>query len=576
MTDLFPGLGAPGEPQPRRRRVPRTLLVGVGLLVVLGLVYGADLLTSRGDVPRGTTVAGTAVGGQSPAQAEAALRTALAPRAEAPVAVQAGDVAATLDPAASGLTLDWPATLAAAGSQPLNPWTRVTSFFGTRDVAIVTAEDRGTLTSAVEALRATTDRALVQGSLALDATDPAAVVPAPVAPVSGQALRTDEAVDTLADRWFTGERIELAVDTTEPTVTQDAVDAALAVAERAVASPLTVTGEQDATATLSPAAVAAVLSFPADGATLVPTLDTKATVAVLAPQLAGTETQGSDATVRLRGGKPEVVPSTDGKAVDWAATLTKDPLGVLTGATRTVAAVYAVTPPELTTAQAQALGITEVIGEFTTGGFADASGVNIRLAAQEIQGALVRPGKVFSLNGYTGPRGTAQGYVESGIIANGRASTGVGGGISQLATTLYNAGYFAGLQDVEHREHSYYISRYPEAREATVFEGAIDVKIRAPEKTGFLIQTIGTASDITVRIWGTKTVDVQSITGDRSRFTSPETLTLPKGDSCIASSGAKGFTVSNTRVISSAGTGTEVSRSTHTVRYNPVPVVRCE
>ncbi len=132
------------------------------------------------------------------------------------------------------------------------------------------------------------------------------------------------------------------------------------------------------------------------------------------------------------------------------------------------------------------------------------------------------------------------------------------------------------MEDVDHTEHSYYISRYPAAREATVYEGAIDLAFRNPsETTGVLIQTIGTDSDITVRLWGTKTVNVQSITGDRTNYTSPNTITLPAGDSCIASSGAQGFTVTDTRIVTDVNTGAQISNKTRTVRYDPVPVVKC-
>ncbi|MEO6882179.1 MAG: VanW family protein [Mycobacteriaceae bacterium] len=550
--------------------MPRTLIVVLGLLLVAGAAYGIDLVTSRGDVPRGTTVAGTDVGGARPADAESTLRAALQARTSAPLRLTAGDVDTTLDPRTAGLGIDWPATLAEAGAQPLNPWTRITSFFSARDLSIVTSTDRTALDAAVQRLQARTDRKAVEGAVRFDGATPVAV-----APVDGQALRTDVAAQTLADRWFSGEKIELPVDATRVAVSQQAVDSAFALATSAVSAPLIVTGQGDARARINPDQIAARLTFAAEGDGLRPALDVAAMTETLRPQLADTESKGRDAQVRLGGDRPEVVPSVDGRVVDWARTLTSDPLRLVTGDQRTVKAVYATTPAEFTTAQANALGIKEVIGEFTTGGFAYASGVNIRLAAQEIQGALVRPGTVFSLNGYTGERGSAQGYVESGIIIDGRPGTGVGGGISQLATTLYNAGYFAGLQDVEHREHSYYISRYPEAREATVYEGAIDVKFRAPAKTGILIQTIGTASNITVRIWGTKTVDVASITGDRSSFTSPRTVTVPAGEKCAPSSGAQGFTVSNTRVIRAAGSGPEISRSTHTVRYDPVPIVRC-
>lgn len=182
---------------------------------------------------------------------------------------------------------------------------------------------------------------------------------------------------------------------------------------------------------------------------------------------------------------------------------------------------------------------------------------------------------MFSLNGHTGPRGTAQGYVTSTIIDHGRPAKAVGGGISQFATTLYNAAYFAGLEDVDHTEHAYYISRYPEAREATVFEGAIDLKFRNNTRHGIYIETSWSPSAVTVRLWSTKTVDVESITGERTSYTTPDRVTVPRGDNCIASSGSRGFIASNTRIIRDAATRAEISRHTRTVRYAPEPIVVC-
>ncbi|MBD8505797.1 VanW family protein [Hoyosella sp. G463] len=217
----------------------------------------------------------------------------------------------------------------------------------------------------------------------------------------------------------------------------------------------------------------------------------------------------------------------------------------------------------------------QVIGEFTTSGFAADSGVNIRRVAEQVNGAVVAPGAVFSLNGYTGPRGTAQGYIEAGVISNGRPGKAIGGGISQFATTLFNASYFAGMQDVEHHEHSYYISRYPAGREATVWQGVLDVKFRNTSPNSVRIEAFANASSVTVRIIGTKTVNVESVNGGRWNYTQPGTITLAAGPNCIPTNGSPGFTTSDTRIIRNAGTGAEISRNTRTVVYDPLPTVYC-
>ncbi|MCR8693665.1 VanW family protein [Rhodococcus pyridinivorans] len=575
-----PPTGGPGgsggdgdEPGRSGSNLPRrtiALVVG-GVVALLAVFYVADLALSSGKVPRGVTVAGVEIGGMSLDAAEAELTEQLTPRLDMPVDVTAGDTQGQIVPSEAGIGIDWPATLDQVGSQPLNPFTRLASFFGNDEVGVVSTRDEAALSAAIEKAAAATAHEPREGNIVFeDGT------PVPVTPQPGQQLDVAVAGDVFAERWPYGD-VSLPVESVDVTVTREGLDRALAeVAVPAVAQDLVVRGLDGAVGVLPRDAVGAVLSFVPDGSGgLEPQYDTEAAIGILAPQLAPSETEPKDARIVLDGGRPTIVPSETGEMVDWPVTLERLPDLLKEEGDRSTDAVYRKAEPELTTEGAEKLGIKEVVSEFTTSGFEYASGVNIRLAAQEINGAIVKPGGTFSFNDYTGPRGAAQGYIESGIIEAGRPGKAVGGGISQLATTLYNATYFAGMEDVEHTEHSYYISRYPAAREATIYDGAIDLKFRNPFDTGVLIQTIGTSSDITVRIWGTKTVDVQSITGNRTNFTSPNTITLPAGSACIPSSGAQGFTVTDTRIVTDARTGAQISNATRTVRYDPVPIVKC-
>ena len=108
-----------------------------------------------------------------------------------------------------------------------------------------------------------------------------------------------------------------------------------------------------------------------------------------------------------------------------------------------------------------------------------------------------------------------------------------------------------------------------------MFEGAIDLKFRNNTRHGIYIETSWSPSAVTVRLWSTKTVDVESITGERTSYTAPDRVTVPRGDNCIASSGSRGFIASNTRIIRDAATRAEISRHTRTVRYAPEPIVVC-
>ncbi|HVW44045.1 MAG TPA: VanW family protein [Amycolatopsis sp.] len=571
VTEVIAPVGPPRE----RKALKRAGIVAASVLGVFVALYAIDLLISQGSVPRGVTVAGVEVGGLKRSEAEQRLRSQIEPRLVKPVAVRAGDVPATIEPARAGLSLDWASTLDQAGAQPLNPFTRISSFFSGREVGVVTAADRPQLVNTLANLRGQTDRDPVEGTIRFEGAKPVAVDPK-----QGQRLDVESAANAIVADWVSGRVLDLPVAATPVTVSPENVQKALhELAEPAVSRPLTIRGD-GADATVAPEAIATALRFEPENGTLAMRMDNNKIIEAAGPQLKSTEKQGKDAQIVFTGGSPSVEESVDGKAVDWNPTLEPLPPLLTSAGQRELVAKYVNTPAKVTTDQAKGLGIKEVIGEFSTGGFAADSGVNIRMVAQKVNGAIVKPGETFSLNGFTGPRGAAQGYVEAGVIENGAPAREVGGGISQFATTLYNASYFAGMKDAGHREHSYYISRYPAAREATVFQNpngssVIDLKFTNDSATGVAIQTIWTPSSITVKLWGTKRYTVESIPGQRTDPVDPPTKPGP-AQNCHASSGAPGFTTSDTRVLRDVSSGAEVRRDTRTVHYNPQPKITCD
>ncbi|MFE3753750.1 VanW family protein [Nocardia tengchongensis] len=546
--------------------------IAAGVLVAAsGVGYLVDLSLTSGQLPRGTQVAGIDVGGQDRAAARARLEPALDQRAAQPLTVRTGDTTASVTPRTAGIGVDWDGTWERVGGQPVNPFTRLASFFTTRRVEPAVTVDIAAMDRQLEALRAN-DRRPVEGGIAFEGAQPVAVRPVPGLTLDAAAART-----VLTENWSDGSALELPMVQTPAKVSADSVDRTLQlVAEPAVRAPITFSG-QGGDATVEPEQIASALSFYPDGqGGLSLSINHDALIAVLAPQLQATETKPQDASFDLTGTRPSVRPAVAGLLIDWDKTMEGLPAVLTSPGMRVKPVAYKEVQPKLSTEDAGKLGITEVVGSFTTGGFSGPSGVNIGVVARQVNGALVRPGETFSLNGFTGTRGLAEGYVESGIINNGRPANAVGGGISQFATTLYNAAYFAGLEDAGHTEHSYYISRYPAAREATVFDGAIDLKFRNNTPYGVIIDASADNSNVTVRMWSTKTVEVESITGNRTKYTDPQTITLPAGKDCVPSSGGTGFTTSDTRVIRDAKSGKQISRNTRTVKYDPIPVVRCQ
>ena len=145
--------------------------------------------------------------------------------------------------------------------------------------------------------------------------------------------------------------------------------------------------------------------------------------------------------------------------------------------------------PDFTTEDARALGIKEQVSTFTTYyPYAEYRNINIGRAAELVNGTVLKPGETFSLNDTVGERTAENGFTEGFIISDGVFKEDFGGGVSQMATTTFNAMFFAGLEDVEHKPHSFYIDRYPVGREATVAWGAVDLRFKNDTDHGVLIQ----------------------------------------------------------------------------------------
>lgn len=569
-------------PAPRKKR-NKGLISGIvvgALILILGVVYLVDLLTSRDQIAQGSSVAGVDVGGMTQDEAVAAVEAAVGPGFAAPIVVTALGKEETVSPTEAGLSADITGTVASLGVRSADPIARIKSFSqDLPDVPVRVSVDEKKMTAWLTSLAGADDVAAVEGSVTIEGTE--VVV---VQPVVGEHLDVEASTAQLLAAWQTGDPQKMVglvlPEADEPVrVSPEGVKKAADKAKKVLSGPLTVVaGDKKLTVPLETIAAATTIEpDAADGFDV--SVDPAPIQKAFEAEAKKTDTEPSEASLAMAADGPQITESVDGRAVDIKATMAK--LGrALTDSTDKLTVVYQKVPPKVSTADIKKLGIKEKISDFQTCCFAYDSGQNVKRTAEIVDGAIVMPGETFSLNNYTGPRGLEQGFVEAGIIQDGVASRAVGGGISQFATTIYNAAYFAGLQDVEHKAHSFYISRYPEGREATVFQNpdgssVIDVAFKNTSDTAIWIQTVWTENDITVNMWGTKHVNVESVTGDRYNYTSPVTKTIPYGQPCSPSSGSSGFSVDNTRIITDLD-GKEISRETQTTAYNGQQATICE
>ncbi|MFF9724382.1 VanW family protein [Streptomyces gardneri] len=570
-------------PTPREGRSPllRTAAIATGVVAVtVGGLYVAGLVTAGADISAGTSVAGVDVGGMSRAEARAKL-AAEAPAAwSAPIPVQVGDREATVSPAAAGLTVDVEKTAELAADPSRDPVTVIGRLFssGEREIQPVFAYDEAKAKAAVAELAKKNDRKVREGSVAFRGGEAVAT-----RAVTGQKLETDRAVETLRAAYPAASgasAVTLPVALTEPKLDDSEVTRFLdTYAKPAVSGPVTLTAGAERLR-ISPATLGDHLSVKTENGRLSAALDSEALLRDpdVAQPLAAMTGAPVEATLGVRDGK--VVVESEGrpgqevtaKALGDAVSplLTKDG-----AAARTATVATKVTQPELTADSLARIGITEQMSTFTVDfPTAPYRTTNIGRAAELINGSLVQPGEVWSFNETVGERTPDNGFVDGTMILDGRYQSAPGGGVSAMATTVFNAMFFAGVKPVEYGAHSFYIERYPAGREATVAWGSLDLKFRNDSGKPIYIKAGATDSSVTVSFLGTKKYDsVEAVAGPRTNETEPAKRE-GTGETCVPQPPLEGFDISVDRVFKDGGA--EVKRETFTTHYTPRDEVTCK
>ena len=555
------------------------LLLVLGLAVLCGGGYVAAYLVAGDNVPVGTTIAGVDVGGRSEEAAVRVLERALAERATEPITVSIdGGTTDTVDPEAAGLSVDAEASVAAAGGGKSWAPDRLWAYFtGGEELDPVVAVDETAMSAAVDQLVQDHGRRPRDGDVVFRDGQVRVVEPRP-----GEVIAADAVRDALETAYLQDTTAELARTAVPPDIDDgDVAEALDGFANPALSGPVTLVFDRHHVR-LSPTDFAPVLAMRERRGELVPDLDEQRLVRLVER---GMNRNGApvDATVRIVDGRPRVIPDKPGvrfRPDDVRRAFLKV---VRKPASRRVAQVEArVARADFRTADARGLRIRRQVSEFTTFyPHADYRNTNIGRAAELVDGTILKPGETFSLNGTVGERTRANGFTKGFIIENGVFQEELGGGVSQLATTTFNAMFFAGLEDVEHKTHSFYIDRYPVGREATVAWGSVDLRFRNDTPHGVLITARVTPSTpssqgaVTVRMWSTKVWDITASTSERYDFTPEQTRRL-RGDDCVPNDGYAGFDVDVTRHFRRAGESALHHNEVFHTTYLPSDTVICQ
>ncbi|MDH2414994.1 VanW family protein [Nocardioides sp. CER19] len=573
-------VGRKGKVKRERAGFGVVLVVLVVLALLVGGGWAAAYAMAGDKLPNGTTVAGVKVGTLTPQEARERLRARLAARVARPVTVTADGKTAQVVPADAGVTVDYAASVAAAGAarswDPRDLWNHYT---GGGSVEPVVEVDEAAFRKA----KATLDQ-----KLGAPAKDGAVTLGRDgvhtTAAVVGAELDADQLRQRLVSAVASTTRtVDLTLHPLAPTIddadVQKAVDT---FANPAMSGPVTLLFGKSPVV-LRPTEFGPTITLaPKDGA-LQPTLDTKRLDALIQAGIAEHADAPVDATVKLVGGKPKVIAAKPGVSFDqqqvastFLALVTR-PEGQ-----RQEAVKATVANPKISTAEAQSWKITQKVSTFTTAfPYAPYRNTNIGRAAELVNGTILKPGDTFSLNGTVGERTRENGFTEGWTIQNGVFYSDLGGGVSQMATTTFNAMFFAGLQDIQHKPHSLYISRYPVGREATVAWPTVDLKFKNDTPYGVLVHTLfkpstpSSSGSVTVSMWSTKTWDITTKTGSRYNA-APFKKRVIRDTNCEETVGAPGFDIDVWRYFHKPGSSAvEKSEKFHT-HYIPQDEVTCK
>ncbi|MDT0184254.1 VanW family protein [Microbacterium sp. ARD31] len=551
----------------------------LGLVGVFGGLYVAAHYVAGDKVPRGTTVSGVRIGGHSQGEAAEVLRAGLADKVARDIETTVEGQQVAIDPAEAGLGVDYDASVAEAGGEESWDPVRLWNYFtGGDDTEAEVTVDEPTYNAYLARLDEQYGATARDGAIAFDGERIEKTEPQ-----TGAALDPADTLTALESAFLadTPDEVALEMATVQPAIDASDVQEALdGFASPAVAAPVTL-GFEGSTVKVFPADYTAALSLvPTDGE-LVPTLDPEKLTEVVGAKI----TTGApvDATVTLVDGRPQVVPAKPGVTFDEAQleaafldTVAK-PQGE-----RTITLESKVAQPDFTTKEARALKVRERVSTFTTYfPYAEYRNINIGRAAEIIDGTLLKPGETFSLNDTVGERTVENGFTKGYVISDGILIQDLGGGVSQMATTLFNAMFFAGLEDVEHKPHSFYIDRYPIGREATVAWGAVDLRFRNDTPYGVLIKTSVTPSTpsssgvVTASMYSTKYWDITTTTSERYNFTKHKTRRIDSL-TCHPNEGFGGFDIDVTRYFEPVNGNTETRDDEvfHTT-YTPSDTVIC-
>ena len=542
------------------------MLAAIALLALVGI----RALTMQGEVAPGVSVHGVDIGGLSPEDAKAKLREELVPQLDRTVAVTLDEQKAEMNPAELDARIDVTRTVDVAMQTGRLGSLFLPLVYGTDLEPTILTPFRARIPANLRIVAEPARDAKVRienGKVTISpARDGHSISPRQILLLTADAALADE------------KRLVLRSKVTKPAVTTAQAKAAANEAVQVANAPVAINVDGSRVGAIPTAVLQnAVMVRNEDGKTVIG-FSPKVLKPAIAEVLGNRVREPVNAMWDTDGRKAWVIPAKDGITFDPTQAAKAVRAAAVAGGVRQADIALERTPPRRTTADAEKFGITtRVSGAVTELGDSSENRIhNVALMADILDNRLVMPGEQFSFNDAVGPRTTERGFLEGSAIVGGLLLPSIGGGVCQVASTLFEAVYGAGLEVDERHNHDFYISHYPLGLDATVAWPDLDFRFTNNTEHPILIRATADASTMIVNLYSAPMdgVTVETTTSDQyDKKKAEKRYMIDKyaapGSVAIYTDGLDGFAVDVHRVVKKDGE--VISDNTFVSTYAPQP-----